>query len=228
MRRRLVLPYLRKAYPISERRACQVAAVNRSMVQYKSVKTKVPALRARINEIAAARVRYGYTRIHVLLRRKDWVVNRKRMYRIYREEGISMRIKTPRRRKAVVLRDCVPALAMNQTWSMDFMADNLRLLNVPRSTSYYRRREHAPIVDELPFTAKIQAAQVVRLTSLLSRVTIYMVHTFAIHPTFLHRKCSQSRIRATLPVWMHRAGTMVVFQAAISGSSAMPRCAPAL
>lgn len=125
MRRRFALPYLRKAYQISERRACQVVAVNRSTVQYKSVKTDVPALRARINEIAATRVRYGYPRIHVLLRREGWVVNRKRVYRIYREEGLSMRLKTPRRRRAVVLRDRVAADAVNQTWSMDFMADNL-------------------------------------------------------------------------------------------------------
>ena len=60
MRRRLVLPYIRKAYQVSERRARQVTAVNHSTVQYKSVKTDVPALRARINEIAAPRVRYGY------------------------------------------------------------------------------------------------------------------------------------------------------------------------
>ena len=125
MRRRVALPYLRKAYQISERRACQVVAVNRSTVQYRSVKTDVPALRARINEIAATRVRYGYPRIHVLLRREGWVVNRKRVYRIYREEGLSMRLKTPRRRRAVVLRDRVAANAVNQTWSMDFMADNL-------------------------------------------------------------------------------------------------------
>ena len=125
MRRRFALPYLRKAYQISERRACQVVAVNRSTVQYRSVKTDVPALRARINEIAATRVRYGYPRIHVLLRREGWVVNRKRVYRIYREEGLSMRLKTPRRRRAVVLRDRVAADAVNQTWSMDFMADNL-------------------------------------------------------------------------------------------------------
>ena len=125
MRRRFALPYLRRAYQISERRACQVVAVNRSTVQYRSVKTDVPALRARINEIAATRVRYGYPRIHVLLRREGWVVNRKRVYRIYREEGLSMRLKTPRRRRAVVLRDRVVANAVNQTWSMDFMADNL-------------------------------------------------------------------------------------------------------
>ncbi len=76
MRRRVALPYLRKAYQISERRACQVIVVNRSTVQYKSVKTDVPALRARINEIAATLVRYGYPRIHVLLRREGRIIGR--------------------------------------------------------------------------------------------------------------------------------------------------------
>jgi putative transposase len=127
MRRRFALPYLRKAYQISERRACRVVAVNRATVQYRSVKTDVPALRARINEIAATRVRYGYPRIHVLLRREGWIVNRKRVYRIYREEGLSMRLKTPRRRKSAVVRTERPvAVAANQAWSMDFMADNRR------------------------------------------------------------------------------------------------------
>lgn len=126
MRRRFALPYLRKVYKISERRACRVVAVNRATVQYRSVKTDAPALRARINEIAATRVRYGYPRIHVLLRREGWVVNRKRVYRIYREEGLSTRLKTPRRRKSAVVRTERPvARAVNQTWSMDFMADNL-------------------------------------------------------------------------------------------------------
>ena len=72
----------------------------------------MPALRARIDEIAATRVRYGYPRIHVLLRREGWVVNRKRVYRIYREEGQSTRHKAPRRRRAAVLRDRVAAYAV--------------------------------------------------------------------------------------------------------------------
>ncbi len=126
MRRRFALPYLRKAYKISERRACHVAVVNRSTVKYKSVKIDVPALRARIKEIAAVRVRYGYPRIHVLLRREGWLINRKRVYRIYREEGLSTRLKPPRRRKSVTVRSERPtAQAVNQIWSMDFMADNL-------------------------------------------------------------------------------------------------------
>lgn len=98
----------------------------RATVQYKSVKVDLPALRARIKEIAATRVRYGYPRIHVLLRREGWLINRKRVYRIYREEGLSMRLKPPRRRKSALVRTARPkADAVNQTWSMDFMADNL-------------------------------------------------------------------------------------------------------
>ena len=126
MRRRFALPFLRKAFQISERRACRVLLVCRATLKYRSVKIDVPALRARIKEIAAARVRYGYPRIHVLLRRKGWLINRKRVYRIYREEGLSMRLKPPRRRKSITVRTQRPAAqAINQTWSMDFMADNL-------------------------------------------------------------------------------------------------------
>lgn len=126
MRRRFALPFLRKAYKITERRACRVLLVCRATLKYKPVKVDVPALRARIKEIAAARVRYGYPRIHVLLRREGWLVNRKRVYRIYREEGLSMRLKPPRRRKSIVVRSDRPtAQKVNETWSMDFMADNL-------------------------------------------------------------------------------------------------------
>ena len=126
MRRRFALPFLRAAFKISERRACLLLAVNRKSVRYKSVKTDVPALRARIKDIAATRVRYGYPRIHILLRREGWVINRKRVYRIYREEGLSMRLKPPRRRKSAVVRSARPiADTVNHTWSMDFMSDNL-------------------------------------------------------------------------------------------------------
>ncbi len=118
MRRRYALPYLRKAYQVSERRACRVIAVCRATLKYKSVKIDVPALRARINEIAATRVRYGYPRIHILLRREGWLINRKRVYRIYREEGLSMRLKPPRRRKSIVVRSDRPtADSVIKIWS---------------------------------------------------------------------------------------------------------------
>jgi putative transposase len=126
MRRRFAYPFLIAAFKVSQRRACELLKVNRKTLNRKSVKTDVPALRARIKDIAATRVRYGYPRIHILLRREGWIVNRKRVYRIYREEGLSMRLKPPRRRKSAVVRSTRPiADVVNHTWSMDFMADNL-------------------------------------------------------------------------------------------------------
>ena len=83
-------------------------------------------LRARIKEIAALRVRYGYRRIHVLLRRDGWKVNVKRVHRIYREEGLSMRLRPPKRRRAAMVRRERPiATAPNACWSMDFLSDAL-------------------------------------------------------------------------------------------------------
>ena len=80
----------------------------------------------RIKEIAAARVRYGYPRIHILLRREGWLVNRKRVYRLYREEGLSLRHKRPRRHRSAQQRQAreVPG-AINACWSMDFVSDQL-------------------------------------------------------------------------------------------------------
>lgn len=83
-------------------------------------------LRDRIKEIAAARVRYGYRRISVLLRREGFAVNDKRVYRLYAAQGLSLRAKMPHRRRAVTPRSLrfVPT-AINQVWSMDFMHDRL-------------------------------------------------------------------------------------------------------
>ena len=74
----------------------------------------------RIKEIAETRVRYGYRRIHVLLRREGWLVNAKRVCRLYREKGLQLRNKSPKRRvKAQLREDRAPATAANQVWAMD-------------------------------------------------------------------------------------------------------------
>lgn len=54
----------------------------------------------RLKDVAAVRVRYGYRRLHMLLRREGWLVNHKRIYRLYSEEGLSIRTKLPRRKRA--------------------------------------------------------------------------------------------------------------------------------
>jgi putative transposase len=80
----------------------------------------------RIKAIAATRVRYGYRRIQVLLRREGWAVNTKRVYRLYREMGLQLRNKTPKRRvKAKLRENRQSATRVNETWAMDFVHDQL-------------------------------------------------------------------------------------------------------
>jgi len=83
-------------------------------------------LRLRIKELAAARVRYGYQRIYILLCREGWKVNHKRVYRLYCEEGLHLRSKRPKRRiNAAHRANCLVATRANESWSMDFVSDNL-------------------------------------------------------------------------------------------------------
>jgi len=97
-----------------------------SLYAYKSVARDSSALVLRIKEIATTRVHYGYRRVHVMLRREGWKDNQKRVYRLYREEGLSLRLKRPKRNKSARLRQPKHVVtAINQIWSMDFVADAL-------------------------------------------------------------------------------------------------------
>ena len=78
--------------------------LGKSGYYYRPRKDKQEALRKRIREIANTRIRYGYQRIYVLLRREGWQVNHKRVHRIYKEEGLSLRFKRPKRRVSAAYR----------------------------------------------------------------------------------------------------------------------------
>ena len=96
----------------------------RATVRYVGHKDREEALRSRLRELAAVRVRFGYRRLTILLKREGWSVNTKHVYRIYREEGLMVR--TQKRKKAAQTR--VPlsgAIRPNQRWSMDFVHDRL-------------------------------------------------------------------------------------------------------
>ena len=111
---------------MSERRACRVIGICRSSHRYRSQRRDDRALRMRILEIAETRVRYGYRRVHVVLRREGWRVNHKRTYRIYCEEGLNLRRKRPRRHVTGSRRMARPvAECLNAYWSMDFVIDSL-------------------------------------------------------------------------------------------------------
>ena len=121
-----MVDHARTNWQVSIRRACRALPVDRSTYHYRSRRPEQAGLRKRIKEIAETRVRYGYRRIHVLLRREGWEVNAKRVCRLYREMGLQLRNKTPKRRvKAKLRSDRTIAVAANDIWAMDFVHDQL-------------------------------------------------------------------------------------------------------
>jgi putative transposase len=112
-------------FTIGVRRACGLIRLNRASWYYQQHKRDDTAIRMRMKELAQARPRFGYLRLHVLLRREGWAVNKKRVHRIYREEGLMVRL-TRRRKRASHLRVVPPRPSqVNERWSMDFVADTL-------------------------------------------------------------------------------------------------------
>src|SRR6201995_4957560 len=119
---------MRGDWNVSIRRACHVFLLDRSTYHYKSRRPGQAAVEQRIREICQTRVRYGYRRVHVLLRREGWRINQKKTRRIYRELGLQLRNKTPKRRVKAKLRDDrQDATRPNETWAMDFVHDQLAI-----------------------------------------------------------------------------------------------------
>lgn len=108
---------------LSQRRACLAMGLQRSSCQYRSQRAAPTELLARLRALATKRPRFGYRRLCVMLRREGHVVNHKRVYRLYREEGLSLRRKTRKRFRAGV-RTLLPAPSRpNERWSMDFVSE---------------------------------------------------------------------------------------------------------
>lgn len=124
--RRQVVTHLLAAYPqSSERRACRLVALSRSRWQYRSIRGDDASVRARLRELAAAKPRWGYQQLHVLLRREGHVINHKKVLRLYREEGLAV---ARRRRRKLVAIARVPLpkpSGRTERWSMDFVSDAL-------------------------------------------------------------------------------------------------------
>ena len=113
---------------VSIRGACGALRFDTSTFHYKSRRTDQAAVERRIKEIAETRVRYGYRRVHVLLRREGWEINMKKTRRIYNELGLQLRNKHPKRRvKAKLREDRQEAAGPNEVWAMDFVHDQLAM-----------------------------------------------------------------------------------------------------
>jgi len=114
--------HLQAAYEMSERRACRVLGVDRTSVRYQATRPDDDVLRDRLRTLAQERRRFGYRRLHVLLRREGHAVNKKRVQRIYREERLTVRRRGGRKRAMGTRRPLDLPLVANQRWSLDLAA----------------------------------------------------------------------------------------------------------
>jgi len=118
--------WLVASYEVSERRACAVLCAPRASHRYRSLADRREDLRGRLRDLAGARPSYGYRRLGLLLGREGWEANHKLVFRLYREEGLGLRRRRPRRRVSAARRvKLAAAQRTNETWSMDFMSDQL-------------------------------------------------------------------------------------------------------
>lgn len=121
---------------MSERRACAVIQADRTSIRYRSRRPPEAELRERLHALAAERRRFGYRRLFVLLRQAGEPSGKNRIYRLYREEGLSVRKRRGRRRAVGARAPILVEAKANARWSLDFVHDQLacgrrfRILNV--------------------------------------------------------------------------------------------------
>src|SRR3954468_5662832 len=120
---RLAVGLVMKEFDLSLRRACRVLGFNGSRWHYQSRRVEPKGLLARLRTLASKRPRWGYRMLHLMLRREGHAINHKRVYRLYKMEGLAVRQKL-RKRMAALARTVLPApSAPNERWSMDFVSD---------------------------------------------------------------------------------------------------------
>ncbi len=124
--RRELVGWFQATFAVPVRRACALAQFSRAAWYCKSRGRDQSALRLRIRDLALARPRFGYRRIWVLLRREGWRVNHKRVRRLYRLEGLQVRMRLRRRKHMALHRGPAPrATQPIERWSRDFVHDAL-------------------------------------------------------------------------------------------------------
>lgn len=113
---------MQAALAMSERRVARLLPIQLATLRYRARRDPQLGLRMRLRELAANRVRFGYRRLTVLLRRKGWPVNAKRIYRLYSEDGLAVRTKVRRKIAHRTRIPAVKAIRPNEKWSTDFVA----------------------------------------------------------------------------------------------------------
>lgn len=108
---------------VSQRRACEVLAVDRSSVRYRSIRPDDAELREAMRRVVSERRRFGYRRIHVMLQRQGIDMNLKKLRRLYREEKLQVRRRGGRKRALGTRRPMLVPERPNERWSLDFVSD---------------------------------------------------------------------------------------------------------
>jgi putative transposase len=121
--KREAVAHLGKAHEMSERRACRVVGCDRMTVRYRSQRQDDPKLRERLRALARERRRFGYRRLLIFLRREGFIVNHKRLFRIYREERLMVRKRGGRKRALGTRAPMAIPAAPNDLWALDFVSD---------------------------------------------------------------------------------------------------------
>jgi putative transposase len=134
--RREGVAHLQAALGLSERRACSIVSADRKMIRYRSCRPPDTELRLRLRELANERKRFGYRRLFVLLRQEGEASGINRIYRLYREEGLTVRKRRARRRAVGARAPILVEARPNARWSLDFVHDQFacgrrfRILNI--------------------------------------------------------------------------------------------------
>lgn len=131
-------------FGLSVRKACKLIGLSRTSFLYKpAVRSGEEVIRRRLKKLAETRRRFGCRRLHVMLRREGLMINHKRTERIYRQEGLALRIRRRKKMSSRLRTDMSKPAYPNHIWSMDFMRDNLangRTIKVLSVVDEYTRK----------------------------------------------------------------------------------------
>ena len=201
--RKTVVKYLIKQGKCSERRACVVVGMSRSVARYKARRRKDEAgLVKKIHELAIRNSRYGYRRISVLLKREGWKVNKKRVHRIWKSEGFGLpRRRSRRRRTGPVVEIVNKAQYPNHVWSYDFLEDRterggkLRILAI--IDEFTRECLAIKVRPSIPASAVIEALEWLFLTRDV--------------PRYIRSDNGPEFVAKAVCQWLKRAGCQTLF-----------------
>ena len=166
--KREAVAHLRNVLEMSERRACTLVAADRTMIRYRSRRPPDSELRARLRDLANQRRRFGYRRLFILLRREGEPSGINRIYRLYREEGLTVRKRKARRRAVGTRTPILVEAKVNARWSLDFVHDQFahgrrfRILNIVDDVT----RECLAAIPDTSISGKRVARE---LTALIER-----------------------------------------------------------